>query len=207
MKKHVVAYARDCWFRFDFRFVVLACCDVEETSDGKEPLSVKDGIPRNRSSESAVPTQHRSALSCRAGKTKRTALRESIVANVPAPFQCRLERTKPRERERERERSVLVFFSLKGEKNARKREIFSQPFFAGVLGAVVRSRRGDDIVVFSVRAVLLLLMPMPMLVFLSLSRFTLTYDAHTALHIFLDRSIQKKKVNCRCNRRRRGNSL
>ena len=111
MKKHVVAYARDCWFRFDFRFVVLACCDVEETSDG---------------------------------------------------FQCRLERTKPRERERER--SVLVFFSLKGEKNARKREIFSQPFFAGVLGAVVRSRRGDDIVVFSVRAVLLLLMPMPMLV-------------------------------------------
>ena len=113
MKKHVVAYARDCWFRFDFRFVVLACCDVEETSDG---------------------------------------------------FQCRLERTKPRERERERERSVLVFFSLKGEKNARKREIFSQPFFAGVLGAVVRSRRGDDIVVFSVRAVLLLLMPMPMLV-------------------------------------------
>ena len=207
MKKHVVAYARDCWFRFDFRFVVLACCDVEETSDGKEPLSVKDGIPRNRSSESAVPTQHRSALSCRAGKTKRTALRESIVANVPAPFQCRLERTKPRERERERERerSVLVFFSLKGEKNARKREIFSQPFFAGVLGAVVRSRRGDDIVVFSVRAVLLLLMPMPMLVFFSLSRFTLTYDAHTSLHIFLDRSI-KKKVNCRCNRRR-GNSL
>ena len=98
-----------------------------------------------------------------------------------------------RERERERERSVLVFFSLKGEKNARKREIFSQPFFAGVLGAVVRSRRGDDIVVFSVRAVLLLLMPMPMLVFLSLSRFTLTYDAHTALHIFLDRSIQKRK--------------
>ena len=140
MKKHVEAYARDCWFRFDFRFVVLACCDVEETSDG---------------------------------------------------FQCRLERTKPRERERER--SVLVFFSLKGEKNTRKREIFSQPFFAGVLGAVVRSRRGDDIVVFSVRAVLLLLMPMPMLVFLSLSRFTLTYDAHTALHIFLDRSIQKRK--------------
>ena len=124
MKKHVVAYARDCWFRFDFRFVVLACCDVEETSDGKEPLSVKDGIPRNRSSESAVPTQHRSALSCRAGKTKRTALRESIVANVPAPFQCRLERTKPRERERERERerSVLVFFSLKGEKNPHERE-------------------------------------------------------------------------------------
>ena len=195
MKKHVVAYARDCWFRFDFRFVILACCDVEETSDGKEPLSVKDGIPRNRSSESAVPTQHRSALSCRAGKTKRTALRESIVANVPAPFQCRLERTKPREREREREREkcARIFLVERREKPTRKREIFSQPFFAGVLGAVVRSRRGDDIVVFSVRAVLLLLMPMPMLVFLSLSRFTLTYDAHTALHIFLDRSIQKRK--------------
>ena len=209
MKKHVVAYARDCWFRFDFRFFVLACCDVEETSHGKEPLSVKDGIPRNRSSESAVPTQHRSALSCRAGKTKRTALRESIVANVPAPFQCRLERTKPRERERER--SVLVFFSLKGEKNARKREIFSQPFFAGVLGAVVRSRRGDDIVVFSVRAVLLLLMPMPMLVSSSSSspsRALLSLMTLTPLckYFWIERCKKESQMHCLCNRRR-GNSL
>ena len=116
-----------------------------------------------------------------------------MVFNVDSNAQNR-----ERERERERERSVLVFFSLKGEKNARKREIFSQPFFAGVLGAVVRSRRGDDIVVFSVRAVLLLLMPMPMLVSSSSSspsRALLSLMTLTPLQIFLDRTIQKRKSN------------
>jgi hypothetical protein len=106
---------------------------------------------------------------------------------------------------------VLVFFSLKGEKNARKREIFSQPFFAGVLGAVVRSRRGDDIVVFSVRAVLLLLMPMPMLVSSSSSspsRALLSLMTLTPLckYFWIERCKKESQMHCLCNRRR-GNSL
>ena len=165
MKKHVVAYARDCWFRFDFRFVVLACCDVEETSDGKEPLSVKDGIPRNRSSESQF--QLSTARLCRAALVKPNA---PLCAKASSrTFQPRFNvDSNAQNREREREKCARIFLVERREKPTRKREIFSQPFFAGVLGAVVRSRRGDDIVVFSVRAVLLLLMPMPMLVFLIL---------------------------------------